>query len=139
MPNGDIKKILGCDTRRIVVVVLGTRGWNLDKVRSVFRRWAKTCRTDGSGRRSMHAAEEQACLKLLIRREIGHIDDRIRSVRAVEAIASGARHGTSHQAAVVAPVKAEPRAGLPGLVLQVCGLVEILIVIDTENVSCSLT
>ena len=51
----------------------------------------------------------------------------------VGAIASGAGYRASHQAAVVAPVEAEPRPSPAGLILQVSGRVEILVVVDAEH------
>ena len=41
--------------------------------------------------------------------------------------------GPGHQAAVIAPVEAHPWAALPGLVLEVGGLVELLVVVDAED------
>src|SRR5580693_1143546 len=42
-------------------------------------------------------------------------------------------HGTGHQAAVIPPVEADPRSVLPGLVLDVSGLVKLFVVVDAEH------
>ena len=62
---------------------------------------------------------------------------RVRSVRPVRAVSSRARRRAGHQTAVVAPVEADPRCVLLGLVLQVSGLVEKLVVVDAEHRDCS--
>jgi hypothetical protein len=53
--------------------------------------------------------------------------------RTVSTVASSARSRAGHQAAVIPPVEADPRAVLPGLVLQVSRLIELFIVIDAER------
>ena len=97
-----------------------------------MRRRAEAVRADRSGRCRMHAPAVESRLELLIGREAGDIHDRVGPVRPVGAIASRARHRAGHQAAVVAPVEAEPRAASSRLVLQVRGLVELLVVVDAE-------
>ena len=67
----------------------------------------------------MDAPAVESALELLIGRQAGNVHDAVGSVRPVGAIASGARHRTGHQAAVVTPVEAEPRepsstAGIAG-------------------------
>src|SRR5580698_4054029 len=81
----------------------------------------------------MHASAIQSALELLIRRQTGNIHDRIGPVRAIHAISAGAWHFTSHLAAVVVPIETEPRPSFPGLVLQMSGGVENLIVVDAEH------
>lgn len=54
---------------------------------------------------------------------------------AVVAISSRARHCTSHQTAVIAPVEAEPRACFPRLILKVSRRVELLVVVNPEDLS----
>ena len=70
----------------------------------------------------MHAAAVQTRLELLIRRQVGNVHNRIRPVRPVGAIPARARRRTGHQAAVIAPVEADPRSPLSDLILQVGGL-----------------
>jgi hypothetical protein len=43
------------------------------------------------------------------------------------------RHRARHQAAIIAPVKTDPWALLPRLILQVGGLVEFFVVVDAER------
>ena len=45
---------------------------------------------------------------------------------------SRAGHRARHQAAVIAPIETQPRPRFPGLVLQMSGLIEQLVVVDAE-------
>src|ERR1035438_5550714 len=123
------------NTRRVVVVVLGSGRWDLDQAGPVLRCGAQPVGADRSDGSRVHAAAIESRLKLLIGRQVGHVHDAIRPVGTIVAIAAGARHGTRHQAAVVAPVEADPRSPLPWLVLQVSGFVEPLVVVDAEHLS----
>ena len=80
----------------------------------------------------MDCAAEQSRLKLLIGAETGDIDNGVAACRAVCTVASRARRWASHQAAVISPVEANPWPRLPGLVLQVGGLVELFVVVNAE-------
>src|ERR1700683_5349694 len=82
----------------------------------------------------MHAPAEESCLELLIRSQAADIHYCAGPIRPVRAIGSSrAGYRTRHQAAIVAPVEAQPRPALPRLVLQVRGLVEFLVVVDAEH------
>ena len=106
---------------------------NLEQVRAVLRRRAQAVRTDRRGR-AWHArcrstvrpgTADPASGRKRPRR------NRCHSARSRNCLRRTAPAG--HQAAVVAPVEAEPRPVLPGLVLQVRGLVEVLVVVDAEH------
>jgi len=73
----------------------------------------------------VEAPAEEPCLELLVGSQAGHIDVGIHSV------ADG--NSAGDQAAVIPPIEANPGPLLPGLVLQVSGLVELLVVVDTEH------
>ena len=90
-------------------------------------------RTDRRSRSGANRAAEQSGLELLIRAEDRRVHHGVAARRAVGAVAAGAGHRARHQAAVIAPVEAHPRAALPGLVLDVGGLVELLVVVDAED------
>src|SRR5882724_7121664 len=72
----------------------------------------------------MHTAAEKACLELLVAGQTRQIN-RSRCIRD--------GHCAGHKTAVIAPVEAKPRTTLPRLILEVCGLVEPLVVVDAER------
>src|SRR5689334_237094 len=110
------------DAWRIVIVILGTRRGNGDSRRAVLR-W----RTRGQGRTQggEHAPAEEASLDLLVSGQAGQIYWGRR--------VGCERNGARNQPAVITPVEAEPRAALPGLVLDVSGLIEFLVVVDAKG------
>src|ERR1700688_611588 len=115
-----------------MVVVLGTRRRDLQKLGSVLRCWAEAGRADWRGGGRKRAPAEQSCLELLIRRQFGNIHNRVSPVRPVVAITARARCGTGDQTAVITPIETNPGSPLGKLILQVSCLIEPLIVVDTK-------
>src|SRR5580658_5223624 len=74
----------------------------------------------------------EAPFVLLVGRQRRDIHDAAGSVWPIGAIASGARYRTGHQTAIVTPGEVDPGGLLRRLILQVRGLVELLVVVDTE-------
>src|ERR1700733_13781377 len=130
MPHGNVEEVPGCNARRIVVVILRARRGYLDERGPVKGCGAQARRADRTGWGCMHASAIESCFELLIRRDPGYVHRGVGAIWPVRAIPSRARHRTGDQTAIVAPVEAEPRPFLPGLVLQVSGLVKQLIVVD---------
>src|SRR5437016_2460283 len=122
MPHRDIEQMPRRNARRIVVVILRPRRRYLDKGRTILR-WS----AGGKRRRERRtlASTEQSSLQLLIPGKPGQVYWSCRI--------SCERNCTGHQSAVVPPIDANPRPTLPRLVLQVGGLVELLVVVNSEN------
>ena len=125
----------------IMVIIAGARGRNPQQRRAVLR-----CQARRRQRRRWRCLEPsacQSCFELLVRGQAAKVHCRLAvqccrrvGARAVwivgEGVVAGRRSG--YQAAVKAPVKADPRAAAEGkLVLDVCSLVEPFIVIDSEG------
>src|ERR1700730_11902676 len=118
----DIEKTPWGDALGIVVGVLRPGRWYLHQSRTILR-W----RTSGERCRECWAlaAAEQSSLKLLIRGKTSQVH---------RSCCIGCEwHRACNQTAVIAPVEANPRPSLPGLVLQVSRFVELLVVVDTER------
>jgi len=81
----------------------------------------------------MYRAAEETRLELLIRAETGNVDDGVGAVGSVVAVTACARCRPGDQTTVVAPVEAEPGPALPGLVLEMGGLIKFLVVINAED------
>src|SRR6202161_29948 len=84
----------------------------------------------------MDAVASQSRLELLIRAWPRRIHSRVCARRAVCTVTSGTRRRASNEAAVIAPVEADPRTNFPRLVLHVTGEVEFFVVIDPERSRC---
>ena len=80
----------------------------------------------------MDRPTEESSLELLVGRQTGDIHDGIGPVWTIGAISARARHRTSYEAAIKAPVEADPRQLLRRLVLQVPGCIEKFVMIDAE-------
>ncbi len=138
--HGDIEEISRCDTRWIVIVVLGSIRWNVHETGSD---WRVARRGQRSGRSRADAVASETGLGLLIGAERVSEDvlqkdswlpvncGRLRAV--VGSSDPIARCIPGHETAVVAPIEAEPWAARPGLVLQVGRLVELFVVVDAEH------
>src|ERR1035438_5100583 len=133
MAHSDIEKITCPDARRIVVGIIGAGRRNLDQSRAVLRCWAETRGADRGSDGRVDVAAEESSLELLIRAQPGDINNGIRAVGTVVAVASGARHRPGNQAAIVAPIEAEPWTSLRGLILHVSGGLENLVMIDSKH------
>src|SRR5450755_2893109 len=139
MPDRDIEQVSRRDARRILVVVLRVRRRHLQQTRPELRYWA---RVRQSLRRSRpQRSAEQPRLEFLIGAErnserIRHGNRRLprRSHGGLGAVAAVAGSLPGDLPTVIAPVESEPRSGLPGLVLQVCGQIEFLVMIDPEGI-----
>src|SRR6201997_327188 len=107
---------------RIVIVILRPRRRDLYKIRTILR-WGASAKRCREGRALTPA--EQSSLQLLIASKPGQIHGCCR--------VSCEWNGTRNQTAVITPVETEPWSPLPGLILQMGGLVEFLVVIDAEN------
>ena len=93
----------------------------------------------------MHAVAGEPGLEFLIRGQgnrayvagyhahVRHAADQNRAGAIVKRFEAKAGSGPGHESAVVPPIEAHPGVFLPGLVLNVRGLVEVLVVIDAEN------
>ena len=139
LAHGCVEQVSRRNARWILVVILGPRRGNGNILGTVTRRGAQIRaerRADGSCGRRQHAAAEQPCLELLIGRYSGHVDEVIGATTGwavCTRLAAETRHGTRDKAAIVAPVEAKPRPGLPRLILDVRGLVEVFIVVDAKH------
>src|ERR1700733_2767474 len=80
----------------------------------------------------MHRTAKQSRLELLVRTKPRDITHGVAAAWSVGAVASRAWSRPRHQAAVIPPVEAEPRASLPGLVLHVSRGVELFIVVNAK-------
>src|SRR5579863_2161489 len=92
----------------------------------------------------MHLIACEPCLKFLVSSQ-GRATDRVNQVDGWLAIEHGRCSSAScsqrvitggrtcYESAVISPVKAHPRPRLPWLVLKVRGLVELFVMVDTEN------
>src|SRR5580700_10652265 len=132
-----------CDAWRIVVVVLGIRRRDLYERGAKLRRGAIV--RQGSSRGCTDAIASEPGLELLIGGEryaanvggdhahIRHAANEDRSRAIVGRTHPEAGRCACDQSAVVPPVEAKPGTALPGLVLQVSGLVELFVVIDSKH------
>jgi len=118
--GADIEQVARRDAWRIVIVIFRSGSREVDARRSVQRRIA--ARQWRRERRNL-AAAEQPCLNLLVCGNAGQVH-RNSSVRH--------RHGASDQSVVIPPVEGNPWPILFRLILQVCCLLELLVVIDAE-------
>jgi hypothetical protein len=112
------------DTRRIVIIVFRSRGWNANSGRTVLGRRASGQRR---AQRGEYIPAKQPGLPLLVSGEPAHIDWRSR--------VAGEWNRAGHYSTVVSRIEAEPRAVFSNLILQVGGFIEPFIVIDAENAS----
>src|ERR1700733_9241943 len=80
----------------------------------------------------MHRTAKQSRLELLVRTKPRDITHGVAAAWSVGAVASRAWSRPRHQAAVIPPIEAEPRASLPGLVLHVSRGVELFIVVNSK-------
>src|SRR5271166_2950884 len=143
MAHGGIEKIAGSDAGGIVVVVLGSDRGYFYKVGSELR--CRTRRGQRSGGGCADAIAGESGLELLIGaqgvsenilQQDGGLPVESGGLRAVVDCAYAVtRRVSGYQTAVVTPVEAKPGAALPGLVLQVGGLVELFVVVDAEGKS----
>src|SRR6516225_4199828 len=138
--NCQIKKMVRSDAVGIAVCVVGSRSCDRNESGSVLAGGAQAIGADGCAERVTGAGctganrtAEQSGLKLLVGAQAGSIDDHVRALRSVVAVSARAGNRTSNQAGVITPVKADPRPTLPGLILDVGRLIELLIVVDTED------
>src|SRR6202161_601953 len=115
--DGQVEQVPRSDARRILVVVFGAVGGDVDA--GCATRSAGWAAQDRAGRRGERRAAEESDRGLLI---------------GVERQRGGVvGHGAGNEAAVIAPVEADPRTALERLILQVRGLVEFLVVVDAED------
>src|SRR5882672_5214966 len=128
MANAGIEQIARRNTRRVVIVILRSRRGNIDPRGAVLSRSAGSERC-GQSRELVSA--EKACLDLLVGCQARQVYWR----RGI----GGKRYRSGHQAAVITPVEAKPRASLPHLVLDMRSLLELLVVVDAEHTSCRRT
>src|SRR5580693_4785508 len=139
LAHGYVEQIAWGNSRRVVIVVLGSgqrNGYVLRAVACCGTEIRTERRTERSRRCRKHAPAEESCLELLIRSKSGHVDEIVgtTAVRTVRTgLASEARQGAGHKAAIIPPVEADKWRALPGLVLQVCGLVELFVVVDAKD------
>ncbi len=141
IPERNVKEIPLPNTGRIAVVVPCARGRNPQQRRAILRRQAWR-RQRGGGRR-LDSPASQACFSLLVCGQSAHVNrwlpvecSRGVGTRTVGIVRKRvvARRRSGDQAAVVAPVKADPGAPVKGqLILHVRRLVKPLIVIDAEG------
>src|SRR5580658_7753459 len=118
--HSNVKEIARRDAGRVVVVVLRARRGNGYQCGTIQARRAEAGRTDRSGGRRMHAAAVEPSFELLIGREGGNVHHGVASIWSARAsFTSGAWHWAGYQSTVITPVEADPRKGLPRLVLQV--------------------
>ena len=106
-----------------MVIVLGTCGRDLNKVRSKLRCGTRAGKSHS--RRSAHAVARQSSLKLLIGSQTSKIDGTAGDVRE--------RNRSCDPSAVISPIESKPWSALPGLILQVRCLIKLLIMIDAED------
>src|SRR5690242_2899898 len=120
-PNSQVKKVARSDPRWIGVVILGSRGWDLD-TRGAPLRIGQAAGCDGIIQSSHLASTEEANRGLLI---------------AIESQRRGqVRHGAIDQPALVLPCEAHPRTPFSKtmeLVLDVSCLLKCLIMVNTKN------
>src|SRR5947207_6711597 len=120
--HAGIEQVAWSDSRRVVIVILRSRSRYLEPRRAVRRgvarhQWSAQC--------GENAPAEETSLDLLVCGKPGEIHWRSAVPRK--------GNGTSHQAAVIAPVERHPGGAFPRLVLHVRGLLKVLVVIDAEN------
>src|SRR6266566_915865 len=120
--HAGIEQVACSDPRRIVIVILRSRSRYLEPRRPVKRgvachQWSAQC--------GENAPAEETSLDLLVCGKPGEIHWRGAVPRK--------GNGTSHQAAVIAPIERHPGGAFPRLVLHVRGLLKALVVIDAEN------
>src|SRR5579862_1020176 len=128
----------------IVVLSVGRR--HFDERRTELRRGTVVGQRVGG--RGANAVTGESGFELLIGGEryradvgshhayIGHAAEDGRARAIVESVEAEARGGAGDQAAVIAPVETNPGPALPGLILQMGGLVEFLVMIDPEGKAC---
>src|SRR6202142_1859552 len=131
--DGYVKQIARSHARRIAIVVLGSGARYLQFCGAVERRRADGIGTDGRRLCGVNCAAEKPRLKLLVRREDRGVHNRVAAERAIRAVSTGAGDRPGHEAAVVSPIEADPRAALCELVLQMSGEVEFLVVVDAKG------
>ena len=136
LANREVEQVARQDAWRVVVVIFGPGGRDLDKFRAVLCCWAKIDSqrgTERSGGSSSDTVADEPGLELLVGADNGSVYDGIAAVWSVVAISSRARHRSCNQSAVITPVESDPGAAFPGLVLKMRGLFKILIVVNAEN------
>src|SRR6266536_2945477 len=122
MPDGKVEEMTRSNARRILVIVFRTRRG--DAYERGTELACRAGRWQGRGWSCAHAAAEQAGLEFLVG-----------SKPARNKIYWGAVRNWNrarYQAAVIPPVEADPRSALSNLILQMCGLVKPLVVINAE-------
>src|SRR5258706_8482373 len=124
MSNGEIEKMAWCDARRVVVVILLAGCGDPQQTGGELRRGARAGQSDGG--RCAHTVTTEASLKFLVGSEASG-----RQIYDAAGVREWGR--TCNQSAVVTPVETEPRPGVPGLILHVGCLVELLVMVDTED------
>ena len=122
--DGNVEQMTWSDAWRIAIIAGRSRRRYFQEIGCELRPGTGVGQAD-SGRGTDSVAAEPG-LKLLIGSEAA-----ARKVH-VTASSGGDRYCARDQPAVIAPVEAHPRPGLPGLVSQVRGLVELFVVIDAE-------
>ena len=139
----EIEQMSRCDPWWIMVVVFCAWCGDGDESGSILRSRTQASpetRTDrhaqwmrGAGRQSMNSAAKQASLELLVGSNDRGINHCVAAQWAIRTVPTGTGHRSGDQSAVISPIEPHPRAILPRLVLQVCRLIEFLIVVYTEN------
>src|SRR5438105_6477176 len=124
MADAGIEEIARSYARRVVVVIFRARRRYFESGRSVLGRGASDERR---GQSWELASAEQAGLDLLVGREPCQV------YRCCGI--GGKRYCASYQAAIITPVKADPRPALSHLVLEMRSLLKNLIVVDAEHSS----
>src|SRR5580658_6840236 len=126
-----------------MVIILRSDRWHLDQTRPELRRQARG--RQRGGRRSAHAIARKPGLILLIGAQ-GISEHILQQHCRLAADGGGLRaiiartnsvtwRVAGHQTAVVTPVEASPWPALPGLILEVGGLVKPFVVVDAEGKS----
>src|ERR1019366_8114810 len=143
--QGQIKQVARLDALRIVVVVLGVRSRYLEVYGS-----ERACGAGGKRCRAMPRRQRVGSDQLTVAGQPGLVrliggqspsgDGVDQSDLVTRKSSSRARcrcrqawSCTGHQSAVISPVEAEPRPGLPRLVLNMGCLVELLVVVNAED------
>ena len=137
--DGDVEEMTRGDAGGIVIGVVGSRRGDRYLGRSILRSGAESSGADGRAegicrtRGRMYRTAEESCLELLVGAETGNIDDGVSAVGSVVAVAPCARCRSGDQTTIVSPVESQPGATLPGLVLEVGGLIKLLVVVNAED------
>src|SRR6516225_1285402 len=128
MSHGQVEQVARRDARRVLVGILSPRCGNCRESRTELR--GRTRGRQGLSRCCRYPVADEPRLKLLICGELAEIDLKtwIGGIRR-----GRERNGRGDLPTVIPPVESKPWTALPGLILQVGGLAELLVVIDAEH------